>query len=114
MAITMTEEGHKGGLVSWVRNIHSRKPYLISTAQEIGKDYWCTVIHPRFFFGMIPNITKRLFVFARNNKDEARATHLEVKEMVINVPEKGWWDKMPNPEPSDGWSADAKKVLGYK
>lgn len=110
----MTEEGYKGGLVSRVRNASSGKKYLISTAQEIGKDYWCTVIHPTFFFGLIPNIFTRIFVFTRNNMEEARTTHAQVKEMVANTPEKKWWDEMPNPMPPDGWSPDAHRTIKEK
>ncbi len=107
----MTEEGYKGGLVSWVKNSHSGKKYLVSTAQEIGKDYWCTVIHPRVFFGLIPNVFTKIFTFARNNKNEARAIHRQVKEMVIDTPEKGWWEAIPSPVPPDGWSSDAQRVM---
>ncbi len=86
----MTEEGHKGGLVSWVKNTHSGKRYVISTAKEIGQDFWLTRIHPRYFFGLVPNIFKTVLAFHRQNRIDARATHWEAKELVIGTPEGDW------------------------
>ena len=45
----MTEKGYKGGLVSRVINKHSGKKYIVSTAQEIGKDYWSSIVAPSRF-----------------------------------------------------------------
>lgn len=108
----MTEKGYKGGLVSRVRNIHSRKRYVVSTAQEIGLDYWTTSVFPGILFGLLPSLTRKIFTIVRNSKEEAHAAHWETKQMVLNTPEEDWFQKMPNPEPSEGWSADAKRKLG--
>jgi hypothetical protein len=54
----MDKPGHlPGGQISEVMNIHSRKLYMVSTAPEIGQDYWSTAVFPvvdrRFLFGLI-------------------------------------------------------------
>ncbi len=110
----MTEKGYKGGLVSWVRNQQSGKKYLISTAQEIGKTYWCTVVHPRVFFALIPNVFRKDFVVTRNNMEEAQDVHREVKEIVTTAPETKWFELMPDPMPPQGWSADALEIIERK
>lgn len=108
----MTEKGYKGGLVSRVRNKHSGKKYVISTAQEIGQDYWTTTVFPGVLFGLFPNLAKKVFTIVRNNQDEAHNIHRNIKEMVLNAPESEWLEKMPNPKPFEGWSPNAKKKLG--
>src|SRR3989338_6298791 len=108
----MTEKGYKGGLVSKARNQHSSKKYVVSTAQEIGQDYWTTTVFPSIFFGFLPNLSRPMFTIARNNKKDAHAVHWKVKEIVLNLPESSWFDEMPNPQPPEGWSPDAKKKLG--
>jgi len=60
----MTEKGYKGGLVSRVRNAHSGKKYVVSTAQEIGQDYWTTTVFPTVLFGFLPNLSKKDFPLA--------------------------------------------------
>jgi len=110
----MTEKGYKGGLVSRVKNKYSGKRYTVSTAQEIGMDYWTTVILPSVLFGLLPLFSKKIFTVVRNNKEDAHAVHWEVKEMVINVPEPDWLTRLPNPEPPDGWSKDAEAKLKEK
>lgn len=110
----MTEKGYKGGLVSRVKNKYSGKKYVISTAQEIGMDYWTTTIFPGILFGLFPNFSKKIFTVVRNNKEDAHAVHWEIKEMVINALEDGWLEKLPNPIPPEGWSEDAKKKLEKK
>ncbi len=57
----MTEKGYKGGLVSRVKNNFSGKKYVISTAQEINKDYWGTNVFPGVLFGFLPKLTQKLF-----------------------------------------------------
>jgi len=108
----MTEKGYKGGLVSRVRNVHSGKKYVVSTAQEVGQDYWTTTVFPGILFGFLPNLSKKMFTIVRNNKEVAHEVHWEVKEMVLNTHESEWFEKMPNPEPLGGWSPDAKRKLG--
>ena len=107
----MTEKGYKGGLVSRVSNKSSGKKYVVSTAQEIGQDYWTTTVFPAVLFGFFPDLSKQIFTIVRNNKEDAHNVHWDVKEMVLNSAEDEWLLKMPNPEPPDGWSVDAKSKL---
>lgn len=53
-----------------------------------------------------------MFTIVRNDKEAVHEVHWNVKEMVLNSPESEWFEKMPNPEPPEGWSSDAKKKLG--
>ena len=112
----MTEKGYKGGLVSRVINKHSGKKYIISTAQEIGKDYWSSVVAPSRFFGLWMDFKKRL-TWIRNSKEEAHKVHYKLKEVVANIPEREWPEYVPNPKPPNGYSKDAKETfkrkLGY-
>jgi hypothetical protein len=108
----MTEKGYKDGLVSRVRNKHSGKRYVVSTAQEIGQDYWSTVIFPGIFLGFFPKISEAIFSFIRNNKNDAHVVHWQIKEMTKNELESEWFEKMPSPEPPGGFSDGAKKILG--
>ncbi|MFA5239067.1 MAG: hypothetical protein WC476_05075 [Phycisphaerae bacterium] len=110
----MTEKGYKGGLVSRVKNKYSGKRYVISTAQEIGMDYWATVLFPGILFGLLPALTKKIFTVVRNNKEDAHLVHRKIKEIVINTPESNWLTEWPVPEPPEGWSEDAKKKLEEK
>ena len=110
----MTEKGYKGGLVSRVKNKYSGKRYVISTAQEIGMDYWATVVFPGILFGLLPALTKKVFTVVRNNKEDAHSVHWKIKEMVVNTPESNWLTEWPEPEPPEGWSEDAKKKLEEK
>ena len=107
----MTEEGYKGGLVSRVKNKTSGKKYVISTAQEIRQDYWSIVVFPAIMFGLLPNISKKILVLIRNNKDSAHQIHWEIKNLVLNYPENEWLEKIPSPEPPDGYSVGAREKL---
>lgn len=107
----MIEKGYKGGLVSRVCNKYSHKKYIISTAQEVGQDYWTTTVFPRILFGLLPNFSKKIFTIVRNNKEDACDIHQKVKEIVLNMSKNEWFEKMPSPQPSKGWSPDAKKKL---
>lgn len=107
----MTEKGYRDGLVSRVRNAHSGKKYVVSTAQEIGQDYWTTTVFPGILFGFLPNLSKNMFTIVRNSKEDAHEIHWGIKELVLNAPESEWFEKMPNPKPPEGWSPNAKKKL---
>jgi len=108
----MTEKGYKGGLMSRVCNKYSRKKYVISTAQEIGQDYWTSTIFPGILFGLLPKLSKKMYTVVRNSKESAHDVHSKMKELAFNLPENEWFEKMPNPQPEEGWSPDAKKKLG--
>lgn len=110
----MTEKGYKGGLVSRVKNKYSGKRYIISTAQEIDKDYWTTVILEARLFGLYPKSFKALLTWARNNKEDAHKVHWEIKRIVAEEPDDKWIKLAPSPKPPNGYSEDAKKLLKEK
>ena len=108
-----------GGQISEVMNIHSRKLYLVSTAPEIGQDYWSTAVLPvierNFLFGLIrrnvPDPYHQLMSFIRNGIKDAHEVHAQVRHVVTSIPEDGWSDNFPSPKPLDGYSEGAKKKL---
>lgn len=109
----MTEEGYKGGLVSRVQNKHSGKRYTVSTAQEIGKDYWTTgVLKIKLLF--FADFFHPLFTIVRNNKEDAHKVHWAVKELVIDTPENEWLELAPQPAPIEGYSKDAQEIFKKK
>lgn len=107
----MTEKGYRGGLVSRIINQHSGKKYMISTAQEIGRDYWSTVIMNSKFFGLWADVYHPLYTFIRNNNENAYSVHVTLKKIVETIPEKEWLELFPNPSPPEGYSEDAKGIL---
>lgn len=107
----MSEKGYRGGLVSRVKNKHSGKKYLISTAQEIGRGYWSTGVLPTIFFGFLPLVNKPKYVVIRNNKEDAHIAHYQIKEIVVNIPEDEWLIDFPHPEPVEGFSEEAMNIL---
>lgn len=110
----ITEESWNNGLVSRVKNIHSKKKYVISTAQEIKKDYWSIGVFPGILFGFLPNLKKPLAVIIRNNKDDAHDAHWKAKKIITNTIEDMWALKLPNPTPPEGFSPDAQKKIKGK
>lgn len=107
----MTEKGYKGGLVSRIRNQFSGKKYMISTAQEIGKSYWASAILRLQFLGLWPDLFHPLYTIIRNNKEAAHDVHASLKKMVATIPEENWLESIPDPEPEEGFSDDAKAIL---
>ena len=108
----MTEKGYKGGIVSRIRNQQSGKRYMISTAQEIGRDYWSTVIMNSKFFGLWGDFYHPLYTFIRNNKKDAHGVHATLKKVIETILEEEWFDSFPSPSPPEGYSEDAKTILG--
>lgn len=106
----MTEKGYKDGLVSYVKNTPSGKTYTISTAQEIGKTYWSSVIiHLRF--KLFPDWKNRMCII-RNNKEDAHKVHEALKQIVKDAPKNKWIELMPEPRPPEGYNAEAQEILG--
>jgi hypothetical protein len=108
-----------GGQISEVMNIHSRKLYMVSTAPEIGQDYWSTAVLPmverRTFFGLlkknVPDVYHQLVSFIRNNIHDAHEVHAQVKHVVTSVHEDEWFENFPDPSPPDGYSDGARAKL---
>jgi hypothetical protein len=114
-----------GGLISEVMNVHSRKLYMVSTAPELGQDYWTTAVLPvvqrKALFGLlksnVPDVYHQIVTFIRNSMEEAHQVHVEVRHVVMFVTEEEWFGSFPRPAPSDGYSPGArhklKDTLGY-
>lgn len=108
-----------GGLISEVMNIHSRKLYMVSTAPEIGQDYWSTAVLPviqrKALFGLLksnmPDVYHQIVAFIRNNMADAHAVHAQVRHVVISVPEDDWFESFPSPAPPQGPSEGARIKL---
>lgn len=92
----MSEKGFKDGLYSKVTNTHSGIKYVISTAQELGKNYWTTVVAPSKFLGLWMDFKKRL-VWVRNNKKDAHEVHWKLKEIVKDIEKDSWLELAPHP-----------------
>ena len=115
----MDRAGHlPGGLISEIINKYSQKKYMISTAQEIGQDYWSTSFAPKIekrkFLGLIKkhhvdNLNSVSFI--RNNKKDAHSTHYQLKRILISSNDKNWLDNLPSRTPPEGYSAGAKEKL---
>jgi len=111
--------GLLGGVVSEVMNVHSQKLYMVSTAPEIGQDYWSTSVIPinqrKVLFGLFkfnsPDFYHQLVSFIRNSKADAYAVHAEVRHIVTSISEAQWFDSFPSPKPPDGYSEGARRKL---
>jgi hypothetical protein len=111
--------GLPGGQISEVMNIHSRKLYMVSTAPEIGQDYWSTAVMPmveqKALFGLlkknIPDVYHQLVSFIRNSMEDAHEVHAQVRHVLTSIAENEWFEHFPSPSPPDGYSEGAKKKL---
>jgi hypothetical protein len=114
-----------GGLISEVMNVHSRKLYMVSTAPELGQDYWTTaalpVVHRKALFGLlksnVPDFYHQIIAIIRNSMEEAQQVHVQVRHVVTSVAEGEWSKSFPPPTPPYGYSAGARRklkdTLGY-
>lgn len=108
-----------GGLVSEVMNLHSQRLYVISTALEIGQDYWTTAVLPvvekKTWFGLVtkrvPDAYHQIVAFVRNSLDDAHGVHAQVRNVVASEKEEDWLSMFPPPTPPDGYSEGAKRKL---
>ncbi len=108
-----------GGVISEVMNVHSRKLYMVSTAPEIGRDYWSTAVLPvvqrKALFGLVksnvPDVYHQIVSFIRNSMADAHAVHAQVRHVVTSVREDNWFDSFPSPAPPDGYSEGARNKL---
>jgi hypothetical protein len=92
---------------------------MISTAPEIGEDYWSTAVIPimqqKRIFGFltrnIPDVHHQIASFIRNSMQDAHRAHAEVRHVVTSVSEDQWWNSFPRPTPPDGFSTGAREKL---
>lgn len=117
--------GLPGGLISEVKNIQSGRVYFVSTAPEIGQDYWTTAILPsvqkKRFFGLVTiwqaDIGNQIVAIIRNTMKEAHEVHAQVQQVITITTEDDWLTSIPSPAPPDGYSKGARQklrdTLGY-
>jgi len=101
------------GTVSKVKNKHSGIKYVISTAKEIGKDYWSSVVAESMFFGIWMKWNNRL-TWIRNNEKDAYEVHTILEKVIENIPEHEWRNHTPSLSPPEGYSIDAQNTLQKK
>jgi hypothetical protein len=108
-----------GGLISEVMNLHSQRLYVVSTAPEIGQDYWTTAVLPvvekKSWLGLVtkrvPDAYHQIVAFVRNSRDAAHQVHAQVRHVVAYEKEENWLSMFPPPTPPDGYSEGAKQKL---
>lgn len=108
-----------GALVSEVRNVHSNRMFVVSTALEIGQDYWTTAVFPvlseRRWFGLSSRSTvdaaNPVLLIIRNTQQSAEDAHSAVKAVVALHAQDQWENGLPSREPPDGWSPGARAKL---
>jgi hypothetical protein len=101
-----------GGLISMIMNEFSGHPYIISTAQELGRKYWSSSV-----IDGNSEVTKNptsVLAVVRNSQADAHEVHRQLEELVLHQRESDWVSKSPNPMPPDGLSDEAKEVLESK
>jgi hypothetical protein len=105
-----------GDLWSEVKNIHSRRVYLILTQPDLGSDDWVThlfsLLHKKAFLGLLTftamDFNRPLATFRRKNKEEAIHLHAQIRGMVTQEKEDDWCAFLPAPTPSEGYSEAVK------
>lgn len=101
-----------GGLISFVMNEKSGKPYIVSTSQELGRQYWSSSV-----IDGTSDISKNpvsVLSIVRNSKADAHAVHRKLTDMVLHLSESDWINESPDPMPPDGLSDEAKYVLAAR
>jgi len=114
-----TPGGIPGGVVSEIMNVYTHQCYVVSTAPELGQDYWVTALIPvverKALFGLlrksVPDITHQIATWVRNCREEAYQVHGWVREVVTSEKKEEWFDQFPRPGPPDGYSEGARRRL---
>ena len=94
----MDKFGIHGDIWSEVRNIHSRRVYLILTQPELNSDAWVTqifsLVHKKALFGLLTftamDFNRPLVTFRRRNQAEATQLHAEIRGIVTQEKEDEW------------------------
>jgi hypothetical protein len=95
-----------------VRNIHSRRLYLILTQPDLGSDYWVThiflLVEQEVLFGLLTftvmDFNRPLVTFRRKNKEEATHLHAQVRGIVMQEKEDDWCAFLPASTPPEGYT----------
>src|SRR5215813_7670884 len=105
-----------GDLWSEVRNIHSRRVYLIMTQPAFSSDYWLphifALVHKKALFGLLTftvmDFNRPLLMFRRKNKEEATHLHAQIRGIVTQEKEDDWCAFLPAPTPPEGYTEAAQ------
>lgn len=101
-----------GGRITMIMNEVSGHPYIVSTAQELGRKYWSSsVIDGTSDLAKNPVMVLSI---VRNSQTQAHEVHGQLNELVLHHKESEWINEAPNPMPPDGLSDEAKDVLASK
>src|SRR5262245_20996491 len=114
--VPMDKVGIHGDLWSEVRNIHSRRVYLILTQPDLGADSWVTqifsLVEKKAFFGLLTftamDFNRPLVTFRRKNKEEATHLHAQLRGIVTQGKEEDWCAFLPAPTPPAEFSEVAQ------
>ena len=99
-----------GGVLSQIRNAHSRRLYMVSTGPQKARKDWATAVIPvaekRALFGLIkrpvPDVHHQIAAFIRGSKEEAYMVHAKVRDIVEKGKEEDWQKRFPPATPPDG------------
>jgi hypothetical protein len=119
--VPMDKVGIQGDIWSEVRNIHSRRVYLILTQPELGSDYWVThifsLVHKKALLGLLTftvmDFNRPLVTFRRKNKDEATHLHAQIQGIVTQEKEDEWCAFLPAPTPPE-WCTETAQYRRSK
>src|SRR5215510_6848167 len=101
-----------GDLWSEVKNIHSRRVYLILTQPDLGSDTWVThifsMVEKKALLGLLTftamDFNRPLVAFRRRNQEEATHLHAQLRGIVTQEKEDEWCAFMPAPTPPEGYT----------
>src|SRR5215471_9341421 len=105
-----------GDLWSEVRNIHSRRVYLILTQPDLGSDTWVThlfsMIEKKALLGLLTframDFNRPLVAFRRKNKEEATHLHAQIRGIVMQEKEVDWCAFLPAATPPEEYTEAVK------
>jgi hypothetical protein len=100
---------NKKGFVSKIKNQLSKKKYLISTAYD-SKGYWSSGVFTLNILG-IPDLFHPVMSIVRNDRDQAESVHNQLVKIVETMSETEWSNHIPDPEPPDGFTDKADKII---
>ena len=103
----MDKVGIHGDLWSEVRNIHSRRVYLILTQPALGSEAWVThifaLVHKKALFGLLTftvmDFNRPLVTFKRKNKEDAAQLNAQIRGIVTQEKEEHWCAFLPASTP---------------
>ena len=112
----MDKVGIHGDLWSEVRNVHSRRLYLILTQPELGSEAWVThifaLLEKKALLGLLTftamDFNRPLATFRRNQKEEATHLHAQLRGIVTQEKGDEWCAFLPASTPPEGYTEAVK------